>query len=354
MPSLIPHTANTLDISPFELLVAVPIMFWGLFLGVLGAPSLGQRLGAKTPIRIAATGLAVGLAAVGAAQNTAAFLVGAFLVGLGFGVIEVTVTAQARIQGGDVSRSLMTLNAAFAIAAVISPILLALWLFTIGNSAIVYPVALLAAIAGWSYSGESLPARGSQQPLNLKLFVVFILACGLYVGAESILAGWAATIFSSSGLATAELAPIGTTVFWAMLALGRITSLFLTPRLISQRVALVFWPLASSAGLLLIFLSSDVLALAAAGFVLASFAAGPLYGFLIGVGLQPVAAEQSSRATRLLVLGGAAGGFFMPAVAQLVPGLGFASIVAAASMATVAVIGIASSRRAQPTSEVSI
>jgi len=344
VPSLIPQTASEIGLDAYELLPAVPLLFWGLFIGVIFGPRLAQVNGPQRVVQVASTALAAGLAGATGASSVFGFLTGALVVGLGFGVIEVLVTAQVRVVGGDTTRSLTQLNIAFALGAVLSPLALAAALRLLESDAFGYLAALLMLISGLSFRAASRSRLPEAKKLEIKPLRLFLLACALYVGAESILAGWTATIFSELEITSTELAPIGTTVFWAMLVLGRISSLYLTPRFLSARGALIIWPAMSAAGLGLTFTFVATAELAAAGLAIASFAAGPIYGFLIAKGLEVASVESSAKATRLLILSGAAGGFAIPALLQANPSITFAAFAGALAMFAVAVIGTLASR----------
>ena len=339
VPSLIPKTAGEIGVGAYELLPAIPLLFWGLFLGVLIGPRLAQASGPQVVVQIASTALAVGLAGVTGATSVLVFLGGGLVVGLGFGVIEVLVTAQVRIDGGDAAKSLTQLNIAFALGAVLSPLVLAVTVRLLETDAIGYLAALLMLLSGLSFRAANRARSTDSSKLETKPLRLFLLACALYVGAESILAGWTATIFSELEITSAELAPIGTTIFWGMLVLGRVSSLYLTPRYLRSGGALILWPVVSAAGLGLTFTFVGTAQLAAAGLAIASFAAGPIYGFLIAKGLEVASVEDSAKATRLLILAGSVGGFAIPALLQVDPSITLAATVGAIAMFAVASLG---------------
>ncbi len=344
VPSLIPKTASEIGVEAYELLPAIPLLFWGLFLGVLIGPRLAQARGSQVVVQIASTALAAGLAGVTGATSAAVFLSGGLVVGLGFGVIEVLVTAQVRIDGGDAARALTQLNIAFALGAVLSPVVLAVTMRLLETDAIGYLAALLMLLSGLSFRAANRARSTDSSKLETKPLRLFLLACALYVGAESILAGWTATIFSELEITSAELAPIGTTIFWGMLVLGRVSSLYLTPRYLSPGGALILWPVVSAAGLGLTFSFVGTAQVAAAGLAIASFAAGPIYGFLIAKGLEVASVEDSAKATRLLILAGSVGGFAIPALLQVDPSITLAAMVGAIAMFAVALLGALAAR----------
>lgn len=344
VPSLVPHTSSELGVDAFELLVSVPLLFWGLFIGVFSGPRLAQSAGSQRVVHTATALVAMGLAMVTAAPSPGIFQTGALMVGLGFGVVEVLVTAQVRVESSQVAKSLTQLNAVFALGAVFSPLFLAATLSLLETDAFGYVVTLGLLLAGFAYRAAPTPRSPEVEGLNARPLRILFVACALYVGAESVLAGWTATMFSELEITTAELAPIGTTIFWGMLALGRIVSLTLTPKRLSLPAGLLVWPLLSAAGLAMTLFSSGAVLPMALGLALAAFGAGPVYGFLLAQGLELVKREQSAKASRALILAGAFGGFVIPLVLQFDPSVFAAAAVAMMAMLGVSLIGQAVSR----------
>jgi len=81
VPSLIPQTASEIGLDAYELLPAVPLLFWGLFIGVLLGPRLAQVNGPQRVVQVASTALAAGLAGATGASSVFGFLTGALVVG---------------------------------------------------------------------------------------------------------------------------------------------------------------------------------------------------------------------------------------------------------------------------------
>jgi len=95
----------------------------------------------------------------------------------------------------------------------------------------------------------------------------------------------------------------------------------------------------SAAGFGLTFAFVGTAQVAAAGLAIASFAAGPIYGFLIAKGLEVASVEDSAKATRLLILAGSVGGFAIPALLQVDPSITLAAMVGAIAMVAIAPLG---------------
>lgn len=334
IPSLIPKTQVELTIPGFELLVAIPAMFWGLFMGVLFAPSAASRIGSNVVARVSGLAAASGLLLAGFAGSSALFLTGAAVFGLGFGFLEVTITAATRQRNQDSTQELTRLNAAFATAAVVIPLALVAELLILGSNLIAGIVALMASASSWSLGISEQNPSSSVMKQNPGLPSALVVAAFLYVGAESLLAGWGPTLVSSFDLLSVETAPLGSTLFWGLLALGRLVSIRVTPRHLSTTFSLTLWPLVAAAGLAAAAIFQTPVALLL-GYALAAFATGPIYGLLIGQALRRVESRQVSKATRNIILIGAAGGFAIPSLVQVFPSQTLAIASAAAAMVLV-------------------
>lgn len=333
IPSLIPKTSLDLTIPGFELLVAVPVMFWGLFMGVLFAPTAAARLGTNLVTKAAGLLAVCGLAFAGFGVSSISFLLGAAVFGLGFGLLEVIITAATRHKHHDSARELTRLNAAFAIAAVTAPLLLAAELAISGTILITGLVGSMVLLSSWGLGSLELSQVSGPGRARNRLSPLLLGAAFLYVGGESLLAGWGPTFLNTAEGVSVEGAPLGSTLFWGLLAIGRLVSLRVTPNYLSTKLALVLWPAVASASLVAASLLPS--GYAVLGYAVASLAAGPIYGILIGQALRRVPGERVSKATRNLILMGAAGGFVIPGIVQLAPSIQVALLAAALGMALV-------------------
>lgn len=338
IPALIPHFASRFFIDNFYLLNAVPLLFAGLFLGILVNPLLSTRFGFQQLVRFAGILIAIGLFGIAIATDAQLFFLGSFLSGTGFGLAEVSITSQVKKEINDTTKLMTKLNAVFAISAMTTPLLVIAELQF--NSSY-----LMLTIIGFSTLTVGFFVRGTSNTTSaikkLKIGpngVLFLAIAGLYVGAESVMAGWASTVLGQATVIDTELTPIASSVFWALIALGRIFSIWFTPNHLSENNALVFWPLV--AGLSLIFgavsfQSNPTAALIA--FAISVFAAGPVYGQIIGAALKTAELENANAFTTIIIIAGAAGGFLIPALIQLSPSIAVAGWLSATAMLLVSI-----------------
>ena len=336
LPASIPSFAEAIAVSVTELLNAVPLMFAGLFLGVSVAPLLAQRLREQRLIQGFAVVLATGILLVGLSQTVTVFLVSAIVLGVGFGALEVLGTAAAKRLQSDTASRLTRLNAVFAISAFGTPALLAL-ASSIDQSAWVLYLLFAAALTfAFRFRSETGPVvREARAKKPTAALFVFMGAAILFVGGETVISGWSAVIASELGGFDAGLAALGGSSFWGLLAVGRILSVALTPRILTPASALPVWLLIATGSLLVAFISWDFVSAIGAlmAFALATVAIGPCYALIIGMALDTQEAIGAVAYTSSLVLAGSLGGFVLPAILQLSPSVQNAALTASLGFA---------------------
>jgi len=353
IPAAIPMVAVELGVSSFDLLPAVPALFGGLFIAVALAPKIVGQFGIGVTLRVASLITALALAFSYFAASPELYIASAVALGLGFGFLEVGATSAARLDSEDTSRLLTKLNIAFTLSAMSAPLVLALeaQLF---SSRLIFLVA--GALAGILVVAIGATQTAIAQTLRRVEFargplLAFMALAALYVGAESILAGWAAAIVFELTALSAGAAAIGSSAFWGLLALGRLSHVWLSKRFLTSRTATVIWPTLAAGAMLMSWVSITASNNAASlvGFGLATFAAGPIYSLIIGAALDAYEQTSAVGLTSVLIFSGAAGGFLLPALLQLSPNISSAALFAglgfAATAAASVVIRIRADRR---------
>lgn len=345
VPATLPAVAASAR-SPLEAyLPAVPALFSGLMVGVLLNAAAARWM---TPRSLTAAGgmvQAVGFLGLAVAPSTGAYLVAAGVVGVGFGLVEAGGSVLAReIAGRHTARLLSALTGTVAVAAAGVPLLLALtpvgasprlvygviallnlvvatrWILGGSGTRRVAHIAGVADAADDSASirpAQTAPGRfGPRTVLTLFPIAVALL---LYVGVETVYAGWSAAIPSRALGITAEHAAIGTAIFWTLLAAGRYLAAYLLGRGVSSGTYLVISTVVAAAALT----ASSFTVAHAPGFALAALAVavaalGPCYSLILGIGLARVPVVSARRATGVLVACGALGGSLIPSTALLI------------------------------------
>jgi fucose permease len=322
-PAAIPALSAEMQVNPSALISAVPAMFGGLLVAVAMTPFVATRFSEGSLMRLGLGFMASGLAVAGLATQPELFVLGAVVVGLGFGITEVAGTSSAKRLHENTSSKLTQLNTAFALAALTTPIgFLALGaiLGPLASFLIAASLALLFAILHRGESDVRVKIQ-TKTPLNLGI-LLFAVAALCYVGAETLIAGWSSVLINQIGGLEAEFAAIGGSAFWALFAIGRVLSTLITPNWLPGTKALVLWPAISAASLLSAAFGwqagSATLILIA--FAVATIAAGPCYALIIGVALDMQQASNSTALTSMLILCGSIGGFLFPVFAQAIGG----------------------------------
>ncbi|WP_212989012.1 MFS transporter [Actinoplanes auranticolor] len=280
--------------------------FAGSVLGVLAAGAAGRST-SRTRFLVALAFVAAGAVVLAAAPSWPVLLGGAFLLGLGFGGLDLDLNvyfASAYGERGAVVLNL--LSAAFGVGAVAGPLLVAATdgnRLVIGLTYLVIALGTMPLLAGARSLPPAGPARGRGtvvgRPLIVAAFLVLFL---LYVGAETGVASWAATYLIEVVGTGADTAAGATAAFWVAFTVGRLLAAPLSLRLPPARLvpltlllaavsmALAWWPPAAGYSFVLtgLFLA-PVFPTALSWFVQATPAAGPSTALVIaGASFGPI------------------------------------------------------------------
>jgi len=323
--------AAVLTVPTAEILGAVPLLFGGLFAGVLGTPLLARRISLPRVVALGAATQATGLTLAATASTPATFLQASALVGVGFGAVESGGAVLAQAAGPRRATGPLTgLMACVAAVAALTPVLIVALGAGGGTRASLVVLAAphlgAALVLGWAADPEDGRARPSDprdHPFGLRAIVWPASAIFFYVGTESMLAGWSAALVGRELSLPPRDAALGTSGFWVLLTVGRLAGWMLLRRGVAAH-ALMTGCLAAACATLtaataLLPTSPDGAVLATG---LAVVACGPCYAQILGVGVRLVDDAAQSYASAGLVATGALGG-------ALLTGLG---VLAAASL----------------------
>jgi hypothetical protein len=326
IPAVLPSVEQAAEAS---VMAAVPALFGGLFAGVLLS---GPALRHLRALHLAAIGCLLQATALGGAAlatTASTFIAFAALAGLGFGLTEAaaSVAAKAESASSTTAAILTTLTATVAVAAALTPLLVAvaagsdrhgLVLFVPAAVQVVAASALVAGARGTA----APPWRG--RPLGLRRVSVIALlplavALPLYVGVETVFAGWSAVIPAELLHLDPAAAALGTSVFWGLMAVGRFASSVLLRRGMTPRRALLIAMLTAAALLGFAAIAAPALpVLGIAAIAAAVVALAPGYALVIGLALDRLDDAEAATATGALVACGAAGGSLVPAAVLLI------------------------------------
>src|SRR5229473_6756366 len=189
---LLEHLSRSFGVSLSVAGGVLTAHYSGAVLGVLVGMRALRRLSSRTFVLAALTCLGLGCAGVAVAPSWAVFLAGVFVVGVGYGALDIGCNQLvAHSEGTRRTAVLNALNGTFGMGAVAGPILVS----TVGRShlgllyggAALVAVALLPLVAG--ISGR-LPftSQGSAEK-SVLLLAIFMIAFALYVGLETGIGG---------------------------------------------------------------------------------------------------------------------------------------------------------------------
>lgn len=318
LPASIPLRADQLSVPSAELLAAVPSLFFGLFIGILITPLISLYMNSNTQVKEALAVQALGVLGIGFLPSKTLFIIASFVIGLGFGQLEVLITSITRVDHEDVGRALTRIGAYLAFCAFLTPILY----IVIGPRFVYLSIALISLILFLIFNATAVQSsKQTTKILSHKSSKVYLLllASALYVGSETILAGWSSVFLKEMTQVSASKAALGTSLFWLCLTLGRLVGSATTGKLFSIKFASILWP--SSFTLSLLTLAFAGGAHNGVFFVtlllLAIFCAGPCYGFIIGLAVSFFDSSIAVKSASLYVLIGAIGGVLVPLAVQI-------------------------------------
>jgi fucose permease len=324
---LLEHLARRFDIS---LPVAGEVFsahFAGALIGVLVSMWTMERASGRLSIWMALGCGGLGCAGVALASSWPAFLTAVFVIGLGFGALDLGLNQLvAHSEGRRRTALLNGLNGAYGLGAVAGPILVSRLaekhLAMLYAGAAVLAVALVPAVAGISGRLPFTPRRTGEHRGGGVLLGIFLVAFAFYVGAETGVGGWMASHLESVGLGSLDAASL-TSGFWLATAVGRLFATLIPDRVPPSLIVISGSAVASVA--LLVALSGRAAPFA---YIVVGLAIAPI--FPTGISWLAKLRPGDSRATSWLFPASMVGGVVIPAgigVAIAWLGIGWAPAV---------------------------
>ncbi len=255
--------------------------FAGSVLGILAQTQLEQWLGTRLRLSLSSLFLVLGCLGVAFAPSWILVLLAAFVMGLGFGGIDVSINNLFSSGFGERGAAMSNIvNALFGVGAILGPLLIGL---TPGNYSIPFLIAFVGSllVLFLFFSSRELDALNAKNesssvkkavPLNLPILGAFLLLFWTYVlvevGAASSETSHLVKVFSWSE----QNAAFVNSLFWGGLALGRVLIAPFTTRFSPSSIVL------ASAILVALCLSfTGVAAIAPVAYTLAGIACGPIF-----------------------------------------------------------------------------
>jgi len=314
--------------------------FAGALLGVVVSMRGLERTSSRAFVSAALGALGVGCAGVALAPSWPLFLAGVFVIGVGFGALDIGLNSLVAHSGGARKTAVLNaLNGAFGLGAVAGPILVS----ALGgkNLSLLYGCCAALALGMVPIAGGisgRLPAAVQAARGGRRMLVwIFAGAFVLYVATEVGTGGWMTSHLESLGFQSVAAATL-TSGFWLALALGR-----LLVALVPARVPEAAVVLACSAAGALALSAALIGAAAPVAYIVAGFAIAPIFptGIVWLARLLPGDARATSWLFPAAMVGGAIGPGAIGAMVALY-GIGRApAVLLLVAIGTLAVFSLA-------------
>ncbi len=351
VPAVLPAAERMLSAA---LSTAVPALFAGLLVGVLISGPLLVRRPARTTLILGCALQAVAIVAGAWASVPLVFIAAAALAGLGFGLVEAAGSVAAKAAAaGSATGLLSALMGCVAVCAALTPLVVAAGAAALPVLSIlaVVPLTAIVMLAGRSGSSAPSAAAARRDLRGLLTLLPFALALPLYVGVETVLSGWSAVIPARALALDPAAAALGTSAFWALMAVGRFGAAALRRLSVAPTAILAVGTigaacLMAAAGMLVDGYPAGALVALAASVVLLA----PSYGLILGLALDRLDPARSAAVTGSLVACGAVGGTFVPTLVLLIgrdPASSATLLISAALCALVPVLVLIAARSPQ-------
>lgn len=314
--------------------------FAGALVGVLVAMWAMERVAGRLAVWVALGCMTAGCVGVALANSWPTFLAAAFVIGLGFGGLDIGLNQLvAHSEGPRRPAMLNALNGAFGFGAVAGPILISRFgadhLSILFAGAAVLGLVLIPAAAGISGRLPVVARTGGGWPGML--VGIFLAAYVFYVGLEIGVGGWMTSHLVSVGQRYLDAASF-TSGFWLAIAVGRVLAALIPDSVSPARVLIATSAIASIA--LLIALNGRAAPIA---YILTGFAIAPI--FPTGIAWLAKLRPGDSRATSWVFPASMVGGVVIPAgigVAIASVGIAWApAILSMVGLCTLAAFGLA-------------
>ncbi len=318
--------------------------FAGALIGVFVSMWAMERISGRLAIWVPLGCLALGCAVVALAPSWPTFLAGVFVVGLGFGGLDLGLNQLvAHSEGPRRSAVLNVLNSAYGFGSVAGPILISRLgqdhLAVLYGGAAAIAIALIPAAAGIVGRLPVAPKESGARAGGGAIIGIFIIAFIFYVGVETGVGGWMTSHLESVGVRSLEAASV-TSGFWLALAVGRVVAALIPDKVPAPAVVISGSAIAAVA--LLIALSGRAAPIA---YLVTGFAIAPIFPTALVwlAKLRPGDSRATSWMFPATMIGG---GVIPPAIGVAIGWLGIAwapavlAVVAAVTLAAFVLAGM--------------
>ncbi|HLY27705.1 MAG TPA: MFS transporter [Aggregatilineales bacterium] len=298
--------------------VFTALQYLGVTVMTIVAGRLLDRLNARYLLSGGAAILSAGLLLLAAAEVLPVALLGALLLGMGYGVLAVSANVvMASLNPERAPAALNTLNFFYGVGAIIGPQVVNFALsqrqYTL---AFIIPALLgliliipFATISVHVHAENQSRQSGRRHWLPLLPFAILLFA---YVGGEVGYGSWIFTQISKVALASAATATFATSLFWAGLTVSRGLGAWILRHLSESQVVILCALIVMSGLILLLGLPTRPGIALLSAFVV-GFGCGPIFPTVLGV-VNHRYPEVRGTASGLLMAFGTFGAMILPAI----------------------------------------
>lgn len=296
--------------------------FAGALVGVLVSMWAVERVSGRLSIWVPLGFGAAGCAGVALAPTWPTFLASVFVIGIGFGGLDLGLNLLvAHSAGRGRSALLNALNGAYGFGAVAGPIFISRLgqdhLAPLYGGAAVVALALVPAVAGISGRLPVTPRDAARPRGGGLLVLIFLVGFAFYVGTETGVGGWMTSHLESAGFGSVDAASL-TSGFWLAMAIGRLLAALIPERVPPATVIISGSAVAAVA--LLVALSGHAAPFA---YIVTGLAIAPIFPTAIAwlAKLRPGDSRSTSWMFPATMVGG---GIIPPAIGVAIAGVGIA------------------------------
>ncbi len=323
---------------------------WGNLASIFITGYLPTYIGRRRTVLLTAVWMCVAFTLVASGLGKAALLpVACLLMGIARGGnANFSNTMMSTLPGKKAAVGYNLLHGAFAVGAVLSPV--ALILCTRESSGgwryMAWGIAVLCAVQLVVYLKMRLPQEkitGSIKTvdksfLKNKSFWLGAAILFFYISAEYAIVNWLVTYFKDTGILSAEISQLMTSLLWVVIFAGRMLGAFLVGK-VSRRIILVVDGVGLLISFLVVFFSRTQLPIFLGIMGVGLFMA-TIYTTALALGTQSIKGNDLGVST--MIFTGSAGGIITPQVVGLVAqkagiqaGMGVVVIVTVLLLATI-------------------
>ena len=326
MGNLMPFLRQTYSISYAQAGLLLSLPSWGNIASIFITGYLPSYIGRRKTVLLTAVWMAVAFTLITFGIGGAATLSFAcVMIGIARGGnTNFSNTMMSTLPGGKSAIGYNLLHGAFALGAVLSP--LALIACTRNNTAgwklMTFGIIILCLLQLTVYGKMKLPAENITKSirkvdrsfLKNKSFWVAASILFFYISAEYAIVNWLVTYFKDTGILSADVAQLMSSLLWVVIFIGRMIGAALVGK-VSRKIILVVDGIGLLGFFLLVFFSRSELPIFVGIMGLGLFMA-TVYTSALALGTEHIKGNDLGVSTMILI--GTTGGIITPAIVGIV------------------------------------